>query len=890
MPVRLLLAATVALSLHAPARGHAPPAPDEPKVVRAWFSDLAQVRQVSALLGHAQVDADKGLLRTEADAALLDALQRAGFRVEIDVEASERVASMQRAMQGEKSIPGYACYRTVEETEDDMAALAGAYPHLLRVVDIGSSWQALERNAGYRLRTLVASNQTIAGPKPALFLVASIHAREYTPAELATRFIEDLVLGYGRDAEATWLLDHHEIHALLQGNPDGRKMAESGLSWRKNHNTDHCGSGSAPGVDLNRNYPFAWGAYGGSSGNECALTYRGPVPASEPETTAVTDYVRALFPDRRGEGLNDPAPDDTQGLFIDIHSFSRLVLWPWGFTSNPAPNGAALAKLGRRLAWFNDYTAEQAIGLYATDGTTEDFAYGELGVPAYTFELGTAFFQDCASFEDRIEPDNAAALRYAARTLAAPYRLPFGPDVFELRTEPDLALVGEPVTVHATLDDARMQTRVTGASGPVPAVQAVASASAYPLLPPWQDGATPLPMQAADGAFDSSRESAHIELDTAALGAGRHLVYVQGRDAAGNDGPPNAAFVELVEPEQAVRLQGEVRAAGSGLPLAATVRSGRFVAQSDAELGRYQRILPPGSFDLEVTAPGFESELRFALPGPPGSRMVQNFRLTPLCNLLTDPAEPGVASPFIASPPWTIRAGLGSDGGGAWLPTAGDSYAHNLDTSLTGPVVDLTGYHAPELHFDSRCDSEAGYDFGRVEVSTNGGSSWSEVFRCDGETAWRRVELPLPALAGEAQARLRFRFSSDSIVSASGWAIDNISLRAGGPACAGQHPDTSVLIERLGASPAVIASGASTLVAWQTRNAEACWIGEDGDAEPAAIPAKSLASGSLMLFPSRSARIVLRCEGEDSEAETGIEVSVTGETALLRDGFEGAAR
>ena len=134
-----------------------------------------------------------------------------------------------------------------------------------------------------------------------------------------------------------------------------------------------------------------------------------------------------------------------------------------------------VATLGRRLAGFNDYTAEQAIGLYPTDGTTDDFAYGELGVPAYTFELGTQFFQNCATFENTILPDNREALRYAARALRAPYVLPSGPDAEDARIEPDLVLAGEPATLRVRFDDARQQTDSTGASGPVPAVQPIAS-------------------------------------------------------------------------------------------------------------------------------------------------------------------------------------------------------------------------------------------------------------------------------------------------------------------------------------------------------------------------------------------------------------------------------
>jgi hypothetical protein len=57
------------------------------------------------------------------------------------------------------------------------------------------------------------------------------------------------------------------------------------------------------------------------------------------------------------------------------------------------------------------------------------------------------------------------------------------------------------------------------------------------------------------------------------------------------------------------------------------------------------------------------------------------------------------------------------------------------------------------------------------------------VFRCDGETSWRQVRLALPQLAGVATARVRFRFTSDSGVTAPGWALDHIVLQAGGQTC-----------------------------------------------------------------------------------------------------------
>ena len=111
-----------------------------------------------------------------------------------------------------------------------------------------------------RLRHLrvEAHQQELTGSKPKLFVNSAIHAREYTTAPLNLSFARWLLQGYGTNADATWILDHHEVHLMLQTNPDGRKKAESGLSWRKNTNQAYCGATSnTRGADLNRNFSFS---------------------------------------------------------------------------------------------------------------------------------------------------------------------------------------------------------------------------------------------------------------------------------------------------------------------------------------------------------------------------------------------------------------------------------------------------------------------------------------------------------------------------------------------------------------------------------------------------------------------------------------------------------
>ena len=70
--------------------------------------------------------------------------------------------------------------------------------------------------------------------RPKMAVYFSIHAREYTPAEIGTRFAEWLVDNYGTDPEATWLVDHNDFHLILLANPDARKEAEQQIYHRKN--------------------------------------------------------------------------------------------------------------------------------------------------------------------------------------------------------------------------------------------------------------------------------------------------------------------------------------------------------------------------------------------------------------------------------------------------------------------------------------------------------------------------------------------------------------------------------------------------------------------------------------------------------------------------------
>ena len=143
--------------------------------------------------------------------------------------------------------------------------------------------------------------------------------------------------------------------------------------WRKNRRGGY-------GVDLNRNYSFNWNSCGGSSGSKNSDTYRGPEPASEPETKALMSLVSEIKP----------------SIAISYHSYSELVLFPYGCRKLKSKD-PGLREFGNELARAipKDYgRGHYRAGtpyeiLYQADGGDIDWMYGVHGIFAYVVELNS---------------------------------------------------------------------------------------------------------------------------------------------------------------------------------------------------------------------------------------------------------------------------------------------------------------------------------------------------------------------------------------------------------------------------------------------------------------------------------------------------------------------
>lgn len=408
------LAALLTLAMASPAapRGAGQAAPPTASYEVSGPRTAAQRTAVAAT--GASVDAVRPRSVTiTADGAQAERIRRMGYRVtRLPGPPDRSEGSDDKARSPFDFPPGDEQYHTYAEATAEIDAGIAAHPSLMSKQVIGKSYEGRDivavRVANDAVRTAAA--------KPEVLFTHHQHAREHLTVEMALYLLKEFGTKYGTDPRVTKLIDSRVIWIVPDVNPDGGEYdiaTGTYRSWRKNRQPN-AGSNNR-GTDLNRNWDYKWGCCGGSSGSTGSETYRGTGPASAPEVKVVADFVRSRVVD--GKQRIKAA--------IDFHTYSELVLWPFGWTySDTAPGMTqddrdAFAAVGKSMAASNGYTPEQSSDLYITDGSIDDWLWGTQKVFAYTFEM----YPDASGTGGGFYPPGSVIDRETARNREAVLQL-----------------------------------------------------------------------------------------------------------------------------------------------------------------------------------------------------------------------------------------------------------------------------------------------------------------------------------------------------------------------------------------------------------------------------------------------------------------------------------
>lgn len=385
------LAAMLALAVAAPLSANASDSssPSAKKAAAATAAD-EDVRQYSipgpstpaartavAATGVSIDEADDHAVVVTADAAQAKKLRALGYKLKVLPAPPARTDG--KRVEVRDFPPADSRYHNYAEMNAEIDQRLQQYPNLMSKRVIGKTHQGRDIVA-----IKISDNVGTDEAEPEVLFTHHQHAREHLTVEMALYLMRELGAGYSTDARVKKVVDSREIWIVPDLNPDGGEYdiaSGSYRSWRKNRQPN---AGSANvGTDMNRNWNFKWGCCGGSSGSTGSETYRGPRAESAPEVKVVADFVRS-----RVVGGKQQIKAG-----IDFHTYSELILWPYGYTTADTAPGLtqddrdAHAAVGRKMAASNGYTPEQASDLYITDGSIDDWLWGNQKIFSYTFEM-----------------------------------------------------------------------------------------------------------------------------------------------------------------------------------------------------------------------------------------------------------------------------------------------------------------------------------------------------------------------------------------------------------------------------------------------------------------------------------------------------------------------
>jgi carboxypeptidase T len=383
---RGLAAATVAASALAlagmPSAG-ADPAPDQAPdrgVYSVPAGDVA-VRSEVAGSGVDVLGVRNGAMEIVASPTQADALRAEGVTLNLTGDFDKLLAERSGGVSAKNAADfpaGDENYHTYDEMTAEINQAATDHADIVSIGSIGQSYEGRDLPL-----VKISDNVATDEDEPEVLFTCNIHAREHLTLEMCLHLVARFTDGYGSDQFVTDTVNGKEIWLVPTMNPDGAEFDIANgqyEGWRKNRQPNRDGSF---GTDNNRNFAFNWGCCGGSSSTPRSETYRGEAANSAPEVKALDDWVASR------------AVGGTQQIkaHIDFHTFSELVLWPFGHTYDDVTDGMTqeqydhFADIGTQMASSNGYTPQQSSDLYITDGTMPDTMWGTYGILSYTFEM-----------------------------------------------------------------------------------------------------------------------------------------------------------------------------------------------------------------------------------------------------------------------------------------------------------------------------------------------------------------------------------------------------------------------------------------------------------------------------------------------------------------------
>jgi len=268
-------------------------------------------------------------------------------------------------------------YHDYQQTTQLITQFNTDYPNLVEIFSIGKSIN------GKDIWCVTLTNEQIQTEKHCCVIDGCIHGSEWESCEICLYLAEYLLINFERNHSVRSILNSSIIYLIPILNPDGR---EQNIRYNEN------------GIDLNRNFAVHFGRILGGSiplGNPLGfikipsirrplkgitLTNSGRRPFSEPETTALKEFLDSL--DRK-----------TIGFYMNGHTALHFVGSVVNIKQNQEYQITSHQKtvINTALSWCENHTEYASLPIgdydYYGAGLAHHWVFKEYQIPSFLFEL-----------------------------------------------------------------------------------------------------------------------------------------------------------------------------------------------------------------------------------------------------------------------------------------------------------------------------------------------------------------------------------------------------------------------------------------------------------------------------------------------------------------------
>uniref|UniRef100_A0A8C8BI16 Carboxypeptidase A2 n=1 Tax=Otus sunia TaxID=257818 RepID=A0A8C8BI16_9STRI len=239
------------------------------------------------------------------------------LQVVLDKEKEDMAYNQQRDRSS--SSFNYGTYHSLDSIYAELDHLVSEYSDIVSKLQIGQSY---EKRPLYVLKFSTGGSN-----RPAIWIDAGIHSREWVTQASAIWIARQIASDYGKDPSITSLLNKMDIFLLTVTNPDGYVFTHTtNRMWRKTRSKNQ--GSVCVGVDPNRNWDAGFGGPGASN-NPCSDSYHGPSANSEVEVRSVVNFIKNHGNIR---------------AFLTLHSYSQLLMYPYGYKCTEPADHAELVR------------------------------------------------------------------------------------------------------------------------------------------------------------------------------------------------------------------------------------------------------------------------------------------------------------------------------------------------------------------------------------------------------------------------------------------------------------------------------------------------------------------------------------------------------------------